>query len=407
MQSMRYPLRLITARDRGTVERYFAEAGVDPYGVDVIAGKTEIVVVRVDGVPAPAANIMKQQLLSLGADAAVHRAAITGGPDRSTVYIVADRNRLALLPAKLSRQPFGLPELGEAVERLAAAAFSPPRPVRLPGGELDLSAGPVVMGILNVTPDSFSDGGSYVDPGRAAERALAMAEEGAGVVDVGGESTRPGAAPVSVEEEIARVKPVLERLAGRLPVPLSIDTRRSEVARVALDLGASIINDVTGLVGDPAMAGLASDRGAAVVVMHMLGTPETMQIDPRYDDVTGEILAWLGSRTAELVASGVKPESIIVDPGIGFGKRLEHNLALLAEIGDLRGLGFPVMVGFSRKACIGGVTGRGAADRLAGGLAALGRCCEAGVGLVRVHDVRETVDYIKVRRAIERTESVR
>ncbi len=407
MQPMPYPLRLISARDRGTLERCFGEAGVDPHGIGVIAGKAEIIVVRVDGVSAPAANIIKQQLLSLGADAAVHRAVITGAPDRSTVYVVADRNRLERLPAKLARQPFGLPELGAAIERLVGAALRPPRPVRLPAGELDLSRGPVVVGILNVTPDSFSDGGAHRDPDRAAERALAMAAEGAGVIDVGGESTRPGAVPVTVEEEIARVRPVLERLAGRLAVPLSIDTRRSEVARVALDLGASIVNDVTGLAGDPAMADLASKRGAAVVVMHMQGTPETMQIDPRYEDVTSEVLAWLGSRAAELAAAGIAPESIIVDPGIGFGKRLEHNLSLLAEIGDLRGLGFPVMVGFSRKAFIGAVTGRGVPERLAGALAALGRCCAGGVALVRVHDVRETADYIKVWRAIERTETDR
>ncbi len=403
---MSFSLRLISARHGETLARYFREAGVDPHGADRVAAKADMLVVRVDGVRAPEANIIKQQLLSLGGDAAVHREVITGGPDRSSVYIVADRARMERLPEKLARQPFGLAELGGALERLVASALRPPRSVRLPSGELDLSAGPVVMGILNVTPDSFSDGGRYLDPDRAAERAFAMAEEGAGVIDVGGESTRPGAATVTAEEEIARVKPVLERLAGKLSVPLSIDTRRSSVARMALDLGASIVNDVTGLAGDPAMGELASRRRAAVVVMHMRGSPETMQIDPRYDDVTAEILSWLAARTDELSEAGIAREAIIVDPGIGFGKRLEHNLALIAQLGDFRGLGFPVMVGFSRKAFIGAVTGRESSERLAGGLAALGRCCAAGTAIVRVHDVREAADYIKVWRAIERPETI-
>ncbi len=406
MRSMRYPLRLISGRDRETLARSFVAAGVDPHGASIIARKADILVIRVDEVPAPAANIIKQQLLSLGGDAAVHRGAIKGGPDRSSVYLVADRTRMAQVPGKLAEQPFGLGELGAAVERLAARVERLPASLHLPAGTLDLAGGPVVMGVLNVTPDSFSDGGAYIDPGRAAERAQAMAAEGAGIIDIGGESTRPGAAGVPEEEEIARVRPVLERLGGRITVPVSIDTRRSSVARVALDLGASIINDVTGLAGDPEMAGIAARSGAAVVVMHMQGTPETMQREPHYEDVTGEVLSWLETRTEELAAAGVRRDAIIVDPGIGFGKRLGHNLALLAEIGDFRGLGLPVMVGCSRKSFIGALTGRGTDERLPGGLAALGRCLAGGVSVLRVHDVRETVDYIKVWRAIESSERV-
>lgn len=398
----RYPVRIVTTRDPAALARRLAAAGVDPYGVEAIRRKAEIAIVRIDGVGAPAANVLKQQLLSLGGDAAVHRDAIRGAPERSTVYLVADRRRFDRLPEKLAGQPFGLAALGETVARLLAAADRPPLSVRIPGGELDLSARPLVMGILNVTPDSFSDGGAWLDPDRAAGRARAMVAEGAGIVDIGGESTRPGAAPVSPEEELARVRPVLERLAGTLPVPLSIDTRSSAVARAAIDLGAAIVNDVSGLRHDPAMAGVVARAGAAAVVMHMQGTPDTMQRDPRYEDVVSEVVDWLGRRTDELRAEGIDARSIIVDPGIGFGKRLEHNLALLAEIGDLRTLGFPILVGHSRKAFIGSLTGREPAERASGGFAALARCLAGGARIVRVHDVRETADFIAVWQAIER-----
>ena len=398
---MRYPLRLISPRSRGAFARVLAEAGVDPYGIAIIGRKAETIVLRVDRVAAPVANIIKQQLLSMGGDAAVHRDAITGGPPQSSVYIVADRSRLAQLPAKFARQPFGLAELGAEIERLLGALERPPARVSLPRGEIDLAAGPIVMGVLNVTPDSFSDGGAFLDPGAAHERALAMIEEGAGVIDVGGESTRPGAAEVSLETELGRVMPVLRKLSGAIPVPLSIDTRRAAVARAALDAGAAIVNDVSGLRHDPAMIETARESGAAVVVMHMQGTPETMQANPSYTDVTGEIIAWFEERAAELVRAGLDREKIIVDPGLGFGKRLEDNLAILNELGDFAGLGYPVMVGYSRKSFIGKITDRDPALRLHGGLAALAKCLAGGAAFVRVHDVGETVDFLKVWKAIE------
>jgi dihydropteroate synthase len=404
---MRYPLRVISSRPRGALGRALAEAGVDPHGVAIIERKAETIVLRVDRVAAPVANIIKQQLLSLGGDAAVHRDAITGGPPQSSVYIIADRARLAQLPVKFARQPFGLAELGAGIERLLGATERPPSTVPLPHGSIDLTNGPVVMGVLNVTPDSFSDGGAYLDPGAARERALEMIEEGARAIDVGGESTRPGAAELSAESELARVLPVLKALGGAVPVPLSIDTRHAAVARAAIDAGASIVNDVSGLRHDPAMIDAARESGAAVVVMHMLGTPETMQSNPSYTDVTGEIISWLEERTAALVSAGIDRERIIVDPGIGFGKRLEDNLALLNELGDFTGLGYPVLVGYSRKSFLGRITGREPARRLPGGLAALAKCVAGGASFVRVHDVGETVDFLKVWRTIEGAEECR
>jgi dihydropteroate synthase len=398
---MRYPLRLISSRPRGALARALAEAGVDPHGVAIIERKAETVVVRVDRVAAPVANIIKQQLLSMGGDAAVHREAITGGPPQSSVYIIADRARLARLPEKLAHQPFGLAELGAGIERLLGATERPPSSVPLPGGSIDLAGGPVVAGVLNVTPDSFSDGGAYLDPGAARERSLEMIEEGARVIDVGGESTRPGAAELSAEAELARVMPVLRALGGAVSVPLSIDTRHAAVARAAIDAGASIVNDVSGLRHDAAMIDAARESGAAVVVMHMLGTPETMQANPSYEDVTGEIISWFEERTAELVRAGIAREKIIIDPGIGFGKRFEDNLALLNELGDFTGLGYPVMVGYSRKSFLGKITGRDPSGRLSGGLAALAKCLAGGASFIRVHDVAATVDFLKVWNMIE------
>jgi len=227
-----------------------------------------------------------------------------------------------------------------------------------------------------------------------------MVEEGAGIIDIGAESTRPGAVETSAEEELARAIPVLRKLAGKVAVPLSIDTRKAAVARAAVAEGASIINDISALRHDPAMVETAIETGAAVVAMHMQGRPETMQREPRYDDAVGEIYAWFAERTAALIRAGIDPSAIIIDPGIGFGKRLEDNVRVIGEIGDFHGLGFPVMAGYSRKSFIGNITGRDAAGRLPGGFAALARCLDAGVQIIRVHDVAETVDFIKVRQAI-------
>lgn len=400
----RYPLRLVPLHARRTTERLLAGAGVDPAGIRIITQKTYSLMLQVEGVPAPAANILKQQLLSLGGDAAVHRDVITGRPDPTTVYIVGDARRLGELSGKLAYQPFGLQELGGEIDSLLERLGNPPRAVSIPGGTLDLHEIPLVVGILNVTPDSFSDGGLYLDPDAARDRAQQMAAEGAAIIDIGGESTRPGARALTAREELDRITVALEKVAAAVNVPVSIDTQKADVARAALEAGAAIINDTSGLRCDPRMVEAAVETGAAVVIMHMQGTPETMQDTPHYDDAVSEIIEWLDVRTAALIASGVQRDKIIVDPGIGFGKRLEDNLALVEEIAAFHGLGFPVLVGYSRKSFLGGITGREPAERIYGGLAALGKCLEGGVQFVRVHDVKETIDFIKVWRALEQEE---
>ena len=253
-----------------------------------------------------------------------------------------------------------------------------------------------VMGVLNVTPDSFSDGGVHLDPDIAAAAARRMVEDGAAVVDVGGESTRPGSGGVSVEEELARVVPVLERLGGE--VPLSIDTAKAAVARAALERGAILVNDVTALRGDPELAGVVADAGAYLCLMHMLGTPRTMQREPRYDDVASEVAVFLEERLAFAVAAGIAEERICLDPGIGFGKTVEHNLELVRRLDVLLALGRPVLVGFSRKSSLKTLTGSD--DLLGASVAAAVAAFEHGASILRVHDVKPTVDALTVAAAI-------
>jgi dihydropteroate synthase len=255
---------------------------------------------------------------------------------------------------------------------------------------------PSVMGVLNVTPDSFSDGGIHLDPDVAAAGARRMVSDGAAIVDVGGESTRPGSDGVSVEEELARVVPVLERLGGA--VPLSIDTAKAEVARAALQRGAILVNDVTALRGDRELAGVVADAGAYLCLMHMQGEPRTMQEDPRYDDVAGEVAAFLEERLTFAVAAGIPEERICLDPGIGFGKTVEHNLELVRRLDVLLALGRPVLVGFSRKSSLKRLTGSD--DLLGASVAAAVAAFDRGASILRVHDVKPTVDALTVAGAI-------
>jgi dihydropteroate synthase len=253
---------------------------------------------------------------------------------------------------------------------------------------------PSVMGVVNVTPDSFSDGGVNLDPEDAVGSARRMHDEGAAIVDVGGESTRPGSEGVSADEELRRIVPVLEQLEG--DVPVSIDTSKAEVARRALDLGAELVNDVTALRADPELAGVVADSGAYLCLMHMLGEPRTMQIDPTYDDVVSEIAAFLEERLAFAVGAGVPEERICLDPGIGFGKTVEHNFELVRRLDELVALGRPVVVGFSRKSSLGKLLGDPDATTgsTAASVGAAIAAYERGATILRVHDVREHVEAL-------------
>jgi dihydropteroate synthase len=258
---------------------------------------------------------------------------------------------------------------------------------------------PAVMGVVNVTPDSFSDGGAFLEPARAIAHGLRLAEEGADIVDVGGESTRPGSDPVPAEVELARVLPVVSALAAE-GLRVSIDTAKAAVAEAALDAGAVMVNDVTALRGDPRMGGVVARAGASLCLMHMLGVPKTMQDDPRYDDVVGEVEAFLRERLAVAVEAGISEEEVCLDPGIGFGKTLAHNVELLHHLDALVRIGRPVVIGASRKRFIGAITGREEGERIAGTVAANVAALLRGASVFRVHDVRENREALDVAAAI-------
>ena len=267
---------------------------------------------------------------------------------------------------------------------------------------LELGRRTLVMGVLNVTPDSFADGGRFFDRDRAIEHGLAMAREGADIIDVGGESTRPFSEPVSADEEMERVLPVIEALAGEVDVPVSIDTTKAEVARAALAAGAGMLNDVSALRFDPDMAGVAAESGAPLIVMHMKGTPGDMQEDPRYEDLIGEIRAFLEEVVRAAVQAGVRREQILIDPGIGFGKTFDHNLQLIRDLDRLSVVGRPLVLGCSRKAFVGHILGKEADDRDPGTMAAVAAGVLNGAHVVRVHNVAMAVDAVRIVDAVKR-----
>ncbi len=280
----------------------------------------------------------------------------------------------------------------------------PPPPVilRCADRTLDLSQ-PVVMGVLNVTPDSFSDGGRFFSVGAAVEHGLRLADEGAALIDVGGESTRPGADPVDTQEELRRVIPVIERLRAASTAIISVDTSKAEVMRAASAAGAAFINDVRALREPAALEAAAASR-CAVCLMHMQDEPRTMQRAPSYMDVVGEVRAFLAGRVAECIAGGLGPERLAVDPGFGFGKTLEHNLALLRHLGQLAADGRPVLVGLSRKSMVGTLTGRSAGERVYGSVALAVIAALNGARIIRAHDVAATVEALKVAAAVQEGE---
>ena len=259
----------------------------------------------------------------------------------------------------------------------------------------------MIMGILNVTPDSFSDGGQFLDWESAVAHGVKMLEEGADIIDVGGESTRPGAHEIPVEEELARVIPVIQELKRTTDAVISVDTVKAAVAQEAIEAGARIVNDISALTQDPGMLHVVSTSGAGVVLMHMHGTPRNMQHDPRYKDVVSEVSNYLAARVEDLVAKGLARETLTVDPGIGFGKTVDHNLQLLANLGALSVCNRPVVVGLSRKSFIGKLTGSGVDERLAGNLAGLVFCILNGADVMRVHDVKESCDAVRIAMALE------
>ncbi|MHB1381409.1 MAG: dihydropteroate synthase [Thermoleophilia bacterium] len=390
---------IISIDSQAGAARLQEQIGVAGEGIEIMAPLSVARLVRVGGLNARIANVLKQEMLAAGGDAALPVDIYDLDGDAGEAIIIGNPEQLRVLVDKLGRHGSDLAGLaGSLAPVIAAYETGRDRETRLPPalGSHDW----LVMGILNVTPDSFHDGGRFADPGAALAQAEAMVAAGAGIIDIGGESTRPGSAGVSEKDELKRVLPVVEAVAS-LGVPLSIDTSKEPVAREALRLGATMINDVTALRGDGRMAALAAEQGCPVCLMHMQGTPADMQQQPEYADVVGEIIGFFHERVAWAGQQGIERRNIILDPGIGFGKRLEHNLTIINRFDAFLSLGLPVMIGASRKSFLGAVLDRGdTADRLAGTVATTVAAYGKGARVFRVHDVRENVDALKVAAAI-------
>lgn len=378
---MRLPVRCL---DITSIERSLFELermGLDPAGFRSLAPKQLHYNLKVEGLTGEQTGFIREDAST--APYPVDVASAGSGQMLLSGTLAAVRS----LVERLKRRPETLDAavcLGEAVDNSGKNGFT----VAARGADLKVGPGTVIMGILNVTPDSFSDGGLFLDKARAVERALEMCEEGADWIDVGGESTRPGAAPVGIEEELVRVIPVVEALCSR-GLTVSIDTTKAEVARQALDAGAAIVNDVSALSADPAMAGVCAGYGAGVVLMHMRGTPRTMQLDTVYSDVVAEVYGYLWSRVEWAVRNGIVRNRLIIDPGLGFGKSVEGNLRLVRDLREFKSMGLPLLVGPSRKSFIGKTLGEGVEGRLAGTLAASVTSIVNGAAILRVHDVKE------------------
>lgn len=382
-------VRVLSIDDLESIRREMREIGSTPQGIERMCTKGILRLVKVEGVKTPAANIMKQEMLACGGEVATSREVVTLETERTDVLVMGTLKQFERFLEKLRLQPFGLKKVADEIETaLKNYDFNGVRRMDCAGKTLTFGERTLIMGILNVTPDSFSDGGRYMSLDAAVARAEEMAEEGADIIDVGGESTRPGADPVDEEEEKRRVLPVIEEIAKRIDLPISIDTYKPSVAREAINCGASIINDITAL-SNPEMISLAAETKVGVVLMHMKGTPKTMQLSPEYDSLISEIYAFLKERIERAVEGGVSPDRIIIDPGIGFGKRVEHNLEIIRRLREFKSLGKPILIGTSRKSFIGHVLDLPVEERVEGTAATVAISIANGADIVRVHDVKQ------------------
>ena len=362
--------------------------GVDPYGLTAMVPKMEHMSLFIEEVPCRSANIMKQEMLAVGGDVAVARGTVGCTIDTTDAIIMGSLKQIERFADKLSQQPFNLSDVAGKIRAVVTNMHRGSFTVQTPRRDITVGDRTLVMGIVNMTPDSFSDGGVFQDVDGAVDHVLRMVADGADIIDIGGESTRPDSDPVATDEELRRVIPLIEALQGRVDVPLSIDTTKAEVARQAVESGAEMINDISSLRNDSEMTGVAVRYNVPVVLMHMRGTPKTMQKgDLSYGSVTGEIVRFLGERIAAAEAAGIDRERIIVDPGIGFGKGADDNNAIIGHLRELKSLGRPILIGTSRKSFIGAVTGKGVSDRIDGTAATVTAAIMNGAGIVRVHDV--------------------
>ncbi|MFA6548974.1 MAG: dihydropteroate synthase [Candidatus Margulisiibacteriota bacterium] len=394
--------RIIVIPDLYAAEKEMQSIGVDGAGIKVMLPKALSRALKLKNIKPTPANIIKQEMLSIGGEAAVASGVIDHSVAAADILLLGTPKHFNLLVTKLRTHQFGLPQLADEIILALKNYDGVPASLDIKGKRFEFGSQTYIMGILNVTPDSFSDGNKYLDAKDAVMRARQMLAEGADIIDIGGESTRPGAEPVTAEEEIKRVVPVIERLAAETGAIISIDTYKAAVAKAALKAGASMINDISALRFDVEMAGVAAENKCPVTMMHILGTPRDMQKNPTYSDLMGEILASLEEGLAIGKRAGILLEQIIVDPGIGFGKTTENNLEIVKRLREIKVLGRPILIGVSRKAFIGSVLDLPTDERVEGTAAAVAVAIANGADFIRVHDVKEMKRVAKMVDAIVR-----
>jgi len=374
------------------INNAFGKMGVDSVGIDIMTPKAIFKVIKLDGLEARQANVLKQEMLVCGGETAISKRVYNLTNELTDVILTGTIAQFNRLCEKLIRQPFGLKDVSKEIGEVLEKFDSKPSIIKAGKFELDLSKRTHIMGILNVTPDSFFDGGAYFDIDVAVSRGIVMAKEGADIIDIGGESSRPGAEDVGINEEIKRVVPVIEKLAREVDCPISIDTYKTEVAKEALEVGATIVK----------MPELVAETGAPVIIMHMQGTPKTMQKNPHYECVMGEIISFLRKQAEVALKAGVQKDKIIIDPGIGFGKTREHNLEIMKKLSELKSLGYPILMGTSRKSFIGATLDLPVGDRLEGTAATVVYSIVQGASIIRVHNVKEMARVAKMTDAMIR-----
>ena len=371
-------------------------------GIKIMLPKGQFRTVKIKDLPVTSANIIKQDMLSFGGDAATAMGTINHSIKTTDVLIFGTLQQFKNLTSKLKHQYFGLKKIAARIDDALFVNDKEPKPMKIGAKTFDFNKRTFIMGILNVTPDSFSDGGKFVNLNDAVAHGKKLLEAGADIIDIGGESTRPGASPVNAADEIKRVIPVIRELARIKGAVISIDTTKSKVAEAAVKAGASMINDISALRNDKKMAKAAARYGVPIVLMHMLGNPRTMQENPVYKDLISDIISCLQNRISLAIKGGVQRNRIIIDPGFGFGKTLEHNLEILRRLKELKVLGSPILAGTSRKSMIGKILGLSPDKRVEGTIATVVAAIANGANIVRVHDVLEAARAAQMADAIYR-----
>ncbi|MDD3627928.1 MAG: dihydropteroate synthase [bacterium] len=392
-------IQIISLKTPKEIEREFLRIGVDSGGVEKMLPKSQYLLIKLKNIPTVVSNILKQEILSKNGEAAVHRNVINFKIEKSDIMLMATIAVLRNFLNGLNGHYFGIPQLKSDIEKALQNYLSHPESWVIRDKRFEWGSKTFIMGILNTTPDSFSDGGDFYDTDKAIEHGIKMAEEGADIIDIGGESTRPGSDPVTLEDELKRVIPVIEGIRKQKNIPISIDSYKPETVSAALAAGADIINDISGGSSDEIIK-ISLETEAPLIMMHMKGTPKNMQNDPAYENLMDELIQFFHERITNAKGKGL--QKICIDPGIGFGKRVEDNLEIIKRLDEFRVFGYPVLIGPSRKSFIGKILGGEPKDRLEGTAAAVAVSVYNNADIIRVHDVEFMQKVIRMTEAIKK-----